>query len=49
MKKTLPVALCENLLKFRDTDKKSELKGNLLKKITNKNYNVELAISLEKN
>ena len=46
--KTLPVALYENLLKFRDTDKKFEVKRNLLKKITNQNYSVDLAISLEK-
>ena len=46
--KTLPLALYENLLKFRDTDKKFEVKGNLLKKVTNQNYSVDLAISLEK-
>ena len=35
--KTMPVTLDDNLLTFRDTDKKFELKGELLKKITNKN------------
>ena len=48
MKKTIPVALYDNLLKFRDTDKRFELKGNLLKEITNQNYSVDLALSLEK-
>ena len=41
--KTIPVTLYRNLLTFRDTDKKFELQGNLLKMITNKNYNVDLA------
>ena len=40
---TIPVTLYRNLLTFRDTDKKFELQGNLLKMITNKNYNVDLA------
>ena len=40
--KTLPVSLCNNLLTFRDTDIYLDL-GDLLKMITNKNYNVDLA------
>ena len=40
---TIPVTLYNNLLTFRDTGKIFELKGDLLKKITNKNYNVDLA------
>ena len=43
MNKTIPVTLCNNLLTFRDTDKEIELQGDLLKMITNKNYNVDLA------
>ena len=31
------------MLSFRDTGKEFELKGNLLKMVTNKNYNVDLA------
>ena len=41
--KTIPVTLYDSLLKFRDTDKKFELKGDPLKMITNMNYNVDLA------
>ena len=41
--KTIPITLHDNLLKFRDTGKEFELKGDLLKMITNKNYNVDLA------
>ena len=40
---TLPITLHDNLLTFRDTNKVFELKGDLLKMITNKNYNVDLA------
>ena len=40
---TLPVTLYNNLLKVPDTDKKFELLGDLLKMITNKSYNVDLA------
>ena len=39
----IPITLHHNLLKFRDTSKEFELKGDLLKKITNKNFNVDLA------
>ena len=35
--------LHDNLITFRDTKKQFELKGDLLKLITNKNYNVDLA------
>ena len=35
-----PITLYINLLAFRDTNKQFELKGDLLKMITNKNYNV---------
>ena len=31
------------MLTFRDTNKVFELKGDLLKMITNKNYNVDIA------
>ena len=31
------------MLTFRDTNKQSELEGDLLEMITNKNYNVDLA------
>ena len=36
------------MLTFRDTGKEFELKGELLKMITNKNYNVNLASLLDK-
>ena len=41
--KTIPITLHDNLLTFRDTGKMFELIGDLLKMITNKNYNVDLA------
>ena len=41
--KTKPSTLYNNLLTFRDTGKEFELKVDLLKMITNKNYNVDLA------
>ena len=40
---TLQVTLNNNLLTFRDTRKALELKGDLLKMMTNKNSNVDLA------
>ena len=40
---TIPITLYNNLLTFRDTGKFFELKRDLLKMITNKNYNVDLA------
>ena len=44
----MPLTLYNTLLTFRDTGKEFELKGDLLKKITNKNYNVDLASSANK-
>ena len=43
MKNKIPITLYDILLTFRDTGKEFELKGGLLKMITNKNYNVDLA------
>ena len=40
---TKPITLHDNLLTFRDSNKQFELKGDLLKMITNKNYNVDLS------
>ena len=40
---TIPVTLYNILLTFRDTGKELEFKADLLKMITNKNYNVNLA------
>ena len=40
---SIPITLHDNLLTFRDSNKQFELKGDLLKMITNKNYNVDLA------
>ena len=40
---TIPIILNNNLLTFRDTGKEFELKGDLLKIITNKNYNADFA------
>ena len=40
---SIPVTLHNNLLTFRDSGKVFELKGELLKMITNKNYNVNHA------
>ena len=39
---SIPIPLNNNLLTFRVTGKEFELKGNLLKMITKKNYNVDL-------
>ena len=44
---SIPITLHNNLLTFRDTGKKFELKGDLLKMRTNKNYNVNLASSAD--
>ena len=46
---SIPITLHNILLTFRDTNKQFELKGNLLKMITNKNYNVNLASLADKN
>ena len=43
IKNTIPITLYDNLLSFLDTGKVFELKGDLLRKITNNNYNVYLA------
>ena len=40
---SIPITLYDNLLTFRDTGKEFELKGELLKMITNKIHNVDLA------
>ena len=40
---SIPITLNNNLLTFRDTNKQFELKGDFLKMITNKNYNIDLA------
>ena len=40
---SIPITLHNKLLTFRDTKKRFELKGDLLKMITNKIYNVDLA------
>ena len=40
---SIPITLHDNLLTFRDSNKQFELKGDLLKLITNRNYNVDLA------
>ena len=41
--KTIPITLYGNMLTFRDTNKQSELKGDLLDMITNSKFNVDLA------
>ena len=48
IKNTIPITLYGNILTFRDTGKNFELKGDLLKMITNKNYNVNHASSSDK-
>ena len=45
---TIPVNLYDNLLTFQDTGKKFDLEGNLLKMITNANFNVDLATLSDK-
>ena len=40
---SITITLHNNLLTLRDTNKQFELKGDFLKMITNKNYNVDLA------
>ena len=46
--KTIPITLYNSMLSFRDSGKVFELKGDLLKMITNKNYNVDLASGADK-
>ena len=41
--KTVPITLYNNMIAFRDTGKEFELKGDLSKMMTNKNYIVNLA------
>ena len=48
IKNTIPITLYNNLLTFRDTGKEFELKGDLSKMITNKNYNVDHASLVDK-
>ena len=43
MKNKMPITLYGNMLTFRDTNKQFELTGDLLKMITNKDYNVDHA------
>ena len=43
LKNKIPITLYNNMITFRDTAKEFELKGDLLKMITNKNYNVDHA------
>ena len=40
---SIPITLYGNMLTFRDTNKQFELKGDLLKMITNSKFNVDLA------
>ena len=40
---TIPITLYGNILTFRDTNKQFELKGDLLKMITNTKFNIDLA------
>ena len=46
--KTIPITLYNSSVTFRDTGKEFELKGDLLKMITNSKYNVNLASSADK-
>ena len=48
IKNTIPITLHDNLLTFRDTNKVFELKRDLLKMITSKNYNIDLASLADK-
>ena len=47
-KKTIPINLVNNLLTFLDTGKDFKLKDGLLKMMTNKNYDVDLAALADK-
>ena len=42
MNKTIRVTQYNNLLTFRDSDKKLESEGEVMKRMTNKKYNVDL-------
>ena len=46
--KTIPITLYGNMLTFRDTNKQFELKGDLLKMITNSKFNVDLSSLADK-
>ena len=46
--KTIPVTLYNNMFTFRDTGKEFELKGDLLKMITNSKFNVDLSSLADK-
>ena len=46
--KTIPITVFIIFIRFRDADKKIELQGDLLKLITNTNYNVDLFILSDK-
>ena len=48
IKNSIPITLHKSLLRFRDSNKQFELKGYLLKMITNKNYIVDLASLADK-
>ena len=48
LNKTIPITLYNNLLTFRETGKEFELKGNVLKMITNENYNFDHASLADK-
>ena len=48
LNKTIPVTLFDSLLTFRDTNRMFKLQGDLLKIITIKNYNVNLAKSQDR-
>ena len=45
---SIPMTLYGNMLTFRDTNKQFELKGDLLKMITNSKYNVDLVSLADK-
>ena len=46
--KTIPITLYGNILTFRDTGNEFELKGDLLKMITNSKFNVDLSSLADK-
>ena len=48
IRNSIPITLYGNKLTFRDTGKKFELTGDLLKMITNRKYNVNLASLADK-
>ena len=48
MKNKIPINLNGNILTFRDTGKEFEINGDLLKMITNSNYNIDHASLTDK-